>query len=385
MRVLMLSTPFHTHFTPMVPLACALRAAGHEVLVAGQPEVVDAAHSAGLCTASVGERFHANDVLSRKLRPGVRPLQVAGPATPAMLAAGSRIWEMHAKYLLPTYLDLARSWGADLIVSEQMEFTGPIIGAVLGVPAVRHRWGIDALTGPTRESVRLFLAGACERLGLPGFPEDSRWLDPCPPPLQVPDLVRGIPIRPSTFNGAGEMPGWAFEPGSARRVCVCLGRQTLKLNGIGLLRGIVAAFDGLSGVEAVVTVEPEFQEHYADAPANVRIVDPTPLDLILGNCAAVVHHGGASIAMAAASYGIPQLTLPQFMDQFTVGERVVATGVGRSIGTAEQQDDPAVVRDNLRALLDDPGHERAAADVRAATAAMPSPAQVAGDLERLAA
>lgn len=39
MRVLMMSTPAPTHFTPLVSLAWALRGTGHEVVVAGQPDV----------------------------------------------------------------------------------------------------------------------------------------------------------------------------------------------------------------------------------------------------------------------------------------------------------------------------------------------------------
>ncbi|MDW6062592.1 hypothetical protein SAZ11_36845 [Streptomyces sp. FXJ1.4098] len=47
MRVLMMSTPVSSHFAPLVPLAWALRSAGHEVLVAGQPDVMGPARSAG--------------------------------------------------------------------------------------------------------------------------------------------------------------------------------------------------------------------------------------------------------------------------------------------------------------------------------------------------
>ncbi|GAA3035986.1 hypothetical protein GCM10020000_11910 [Streptomyces olivoverticillatus] len=40
MRVLIIPSPVTTHFMPMIPLAWALRAAGHELLVAGQPDVM---------------------------------------------------------------------------------------------------------------------------------------------------------------------------------------------------------------------------------------------------------------------------------------------------------------------------------------------------------
>jgi len=383
MRVLIASTPVTTHFTPMVPLALALRAAGHEVLVLGQPEIADAANGAGLSAIPVGDRFHALELLRGGLPEGVRPIQAGTGDRVAELTSAAQVWRNHASHLLHDYLDVAASWRPDLMVSERMEFTGPVIAAVRGIPVVRHRWGVDPWDGRPLKFAGAFLEPACQRLGLPGYPEDTVLLDPCPPELQVPGAAPGLPIRPTSFNGAGELPDWALEPGSARRVCVCLGRQTLALNGIGLLRAIVAAFDGLSDVEAVITAEPEHQRELGDLPENVRFVDPTPLDLILGSCAAVVHHGGANTNMAATVFGLPQLVLPQIQDQFAAAERVAATGAGLAVETAGRQDDPAVLRENLRALLDDPRHVEAAAGLRLSTTKMPAPAEVVTDLEKL--
>ena len=387
MRVLMLSTPFPTHFTPLVPLAWALRGAGHEVLVAGQPDVTDAAQAAGLCTVVIGDRFHGLDVLQRHLPEGVRPLELMGPTPPEKMAGATKLWEIHARYLLSQYLEFARSWRPDLIVSEQLEFTGQIIGAVLGVPTVQHRWGVDPLSGPSRASARNFLHGACTRLGLDGLPDPDLLLDPCPPALLYPTAAPGSPIGYVPFNGTGTVPPELRVPAApgVRRVVVCLGRQTLVLNGTGLFRSIIAAFEGLDDVEAVVTADPAFHAGFGPLPSNVRVVEPVPLNLFLGTAAAVVHHGGANTTLTSCSFGLPQLILPQLVDQFAHGELVAAAGAARVIPEAAGQNDPAAVREALRDLLDDPVYLKSAQELQQDMAAMPSPAAIVEDLERLAA
>ncbi|GAA2457867.1 DUF1205 domain-containing protein [Streptomyces mauvecolor] len=387
MRVLMLSTPFPTHFTPMVPLAWALMGAGHEVKVAAQPDVTDAARAAGIPAADIGDRFHGLDVLQRHLPEGVRPLEMMGPTPPEKMAGATKLWETHARYLLSSYLDFARAWKPDLIVSEQMELAGQIVAAALGVPSVQHRWGVDPLSGPSRASARNFLHGAAERLGLDGLPDPDLLLDPCPPALRHPSAAPGAPVGYVPFNGAGTAPEWLRGPApeGVRRVVVCLGRQTLVLNGTGLYRSIIAAFDGLAGVEAVVTAGAAFHEGFGQLPDNVRVVEPVPLNMILRDCDAVVHHGGANTTLTSCAFGLPQIVLPQIVDQFASAELLAAAGAARVLGEAAPQNDPNQVREAIRDVLEDARYLKCAQELRADMEEMPSPARVVEDLERLAA
>lgn len=48
MRVLFTTTPGRGHFFPMVPLAWALRCAGHQVVVAAPPQIAESVRAAGL-------------------------------------------------------------------------------------------------------------------------------------------------------------------------------------------------------------------------------------------------------------------------------------------------------------------------------------------------
>ncbi|MFE2096631.1 nucleotide disphospho-sugar-binding domain-containing protein [Streptomyces sp. PTD9-10] len=387
MRVLMLSTPFPTHFTPMVPLAWALKGAGHEVTVAAQPDVTDAARAAGISAVDIGDRFHGLDLLQRHLPPGVRPLELMGPTPPEKMAGATKLWEIHARYLLDAYLEFARDWRPDLIVSEQMELTGAVIGKVLGVPSVQHRWGVDPLSGPSRASARKFLYTAAHRLGLDGLPDPDLLLDPCPPALRHPSAAPGAPIGYVPFNGVGTVPEWLRVPApeGLRRVAVCLGHQTLVLNGTGLFQTIIESFAGLEGVEAVVTAAPEFHERFGELPDNVRVVEPVPLNLFLRDCDAVVHHGGANTTMTACVFGLPQVVLPQLVDQFASAELLAAAGAARVLPEAAPQNDPAQVRAAIADVLGDDGYLKGARKLYDDMAAMPSPARVVADLELLAA
>ncbi|KAK1179453.1 DUF1205 domain-containing protein [Streptomyces sp. NBS 14/10] len=388
MRVLMTTTPSPSHLAPMIPLAWALRAAGHEVLVMGQPDIQKTAHAAGLTSVSVGAPYYGNDSVLPYLPPGIRPLQALGRNNKEVLPGAAKVYATHARYMVRSYLDVAREWRPDLVVGEQFDYTSLMIGGALGVPAVHHRWGVDPLTGPARPIAAIFLDGLCRRLGMDGLPEPHAVLDPCPPSLQDPDAAPGTPIRFVPFNGVGTRPTWVTEPRAGRRVCVTLGRQTLVTNGLPLLRHVLEAFDGLrdgadAAVEAVVTVDPRFRDQVGAVPAAVRIVDPTPLNLFLHTCDAVIHHGGCGSALTATAAGLPQLVLPQLLDQFTVGDALADAGAGISLDTAAAQDDPERVRAAVSALLTEEGHRRAAAELADEVRNMPSPAAVAADLEQL--
>ncbi|MEU5103051.1 MULTISPECIES: nucleotide disphospho-sugar-binding domain-containing protein [unclassified Streptomyces] len=386
MRVLMLSTPVSTHAQPLVPLAWALRSAGHEVLFAGQPDVTGTVRSAGLSTVTMGEWFHADEILRATLPEGKRLIETRGRPTPEEVVGSTRVWMSHTRYVLPDYLDFARVFRPDLVVSDMLEFGAPIVAGVLGVPAVQHRWGVDPYTAGAYPAARLALQGVCRRLGLEGLPDPAVLLDPCPPVLQLPDALPGTPVRYIPSNGSGPVPSWLRadrrSPGK-RRVAVSLGVRTLELGGIPHVRRLLRAFDGLGDVEALATIDEAYRERVGPVPSNVRLIDPIPLHLFLRTCDAMVHHGGAGTALTATAFGLPQLVLPQLTDMFDAGDRIAAAGAGITFDDAAAQDDPERLREALTALLDEPGYAKAAAELSREMRRLPAPPQIVTDLERL--
>ncbi|MEU2283763.1 nucleotide disphospho-sugar-binding domain-containing protein [Streptomyces sp. NPDC013178] len=387
MRVLVISTPVPTHFQPLVPLLWALRGAGHEVTVLGQPDVFGAVRACGLTGVRVGEPFDVNAMLLKGLPEQQRPLQARPRPAPELIGGYGRVWWAHATSLLDRYTDVAEEYRPQLILADPLEYCSLVIGARLGVPVAHHRWTVDAISGPARRFVRPDFQELCEKLGLSGLPDPDVLLDPCPPSLRIPDGEPGVPIRYVPYNGGGEVPAWVRAdrgPGAGRRrVAVSLG-NTLALHGERFTRALLRALAARPGTEILVTLPEPYRTAIGPLPDGVTAIDPLPLHLFLGTCDAMVHHGGAGTAMTATAFGLPQLTLPQLADHFPLGDRLAATGAGLSLETAARQDDPRVVGEALDDLLSDPRYAESARGLAAEMAAMPSPAAVAADLEDLA-
>lgn len=388
MRVLMLSTPSPSHFTPMLPMAWALLSAGHQVLVAGQPDVLEAARSGGLNATKVGEVFDGDGMLSQGLGEGQRPIQ-ARPRPPlADLGGYGRVWWANAEKVLDEVLEFARGFRPDLVLADQMEYTSLFVAGALGVPAVHHRWGVDALSGPARAYVRDAVRAKGEELGIDVPEGPAAMLDPCPPSLQWPTAEPGLQVRYVPSNGNGELPDWLRHGRDTRlrlrRVAVSFSGSTLALNGVPFVRRMLAAFEDVPRTEAVATVGAAFRPQLGEVPYNVRMVDPVPLHLMLGTCDAMVHHGGAGTTLTATAFGLPQLALPQLADHFVHGDRIAEEGLGLSVDTAAEQDDPARLRDALNELLSTPSFAGRARELAREREAAPPPSHVVADLEKLA-
>ncbi|GGN74396.1 glycosyl transferase [Streptomyces albiflavescens] len=387
MRVLFAAVSVTSHLLPMVPLAGALRAAGHEVLLVGQPDLLPEAEAAGFVTAAVGsEQLEAE---RRRKMAQVAKQQATVPGgtwQPTWDQLAAR-WRERVNGVLDDYLEIGRWWRPDLIVTDPLEFSARILGGALGVPVVVHRWGPETMSTEAAEPARRALADTCARFGVPdGLGDPALVVDPCPPGLQFPAAAPARAVRHVPFNGAGSVPRWARQDtGGRRRVCVSLGSMPAHLGGLSLLRTLASAVAGLDRVEAVVPLAPELREQIGELPDCVRVVDPVPLHLFLDGCTAVLHHGGSGTALTAIAHGLPQLVLPQFNPALAMcGERVAATGVGLNLAAESRPDAPAITT-ALRALLDDPGPRTRAEAVRRDMARQPTPAALVPDLESLAA
>ncbi|KMS77323.1 hypothetical protein ACM01_01460 [Streptomyces viridochromogenes] len=390
MRVLFMSTPSPSHFTPMIPLAWALRTAGHDVLVAGQPDVVGPALDAGLPAAEIGDTYDALEAITARLPKGKRPNQ-AGRAQVTDPGALTLVmpWLMHTRYLMKEYLALAREWGPHLVVSDPMEFSALFIGGMLGVPVVHQRWDIDRSGDEPIRTARALLGARFARLGLRGeLPGPSLVLDCCPPSVRRAGPEGSGPpvksLRYVPYNGVGTVPGVLAEPAPGR-VAVSLGGLTADLNGVPLFRTVVDALEGLEDVRPVVTLPARHHAALGPVGAATHVTGPVPLSLFLDSCAAVVHHGGTGTTLTSCLYGLPQLVLPQLGNESVWGACLVDAGLALMLADPAEQDDPAVVRAAARRLLDDERFAVSARKVAQEMASLPSPAALVPELEALCA
>lgn len=379
MRMLFCTWAWQSHLFPMVPLAWACRAAGHQVRVASQPGLTPVIRQAGLDAVPVGHDVDVPGfVREYLLRPGGR---AAGPRQGRPRALDMLV-EL-ADSMADDLIGQARRWRPDVIVYELTTWAGPLAAAAIGVPAVRVLYGVDLLERATD-----FLPDAIEplagRLGLSGVDVRGRMtVDPCPPRLQVPTGYRPQEIRYVPYNGPGTVPDLLPAKGNKPRICVTWGTTMAKLESRRMLAERVAkAVAGLDG-EIVVAFAEEHTELVTGLPEDVRSLTGVPLDLVLPSCDLVLHHGGAGTTLTAMTHGVPQLVIPQLPDHQLHGRRLAATGSGRVI--AEEDADAASIREAATEMLADEGFSRAAATLAAESRLRPPPADVVGVLEKLAA
>ncbi|MFC4533203.1 nucleotide disphospho-sugar-binding domain-containing protein [Sphaerisporangium dianthi] len=387
MRVLFISWAWPSHFYPMVPLAWAMRSAGHEVLVATQPAMTEAAVRTGLPVALVGR---SDDTLSEIRR-------IGGPQKEdnrfrswtdlrRFRSLNAQLYVRLAEDMIPATRALAAEWRPDMVVFEPTTYAGPVVAAELGVPAVRHLWGVD-FPYLLREFDDEALAPLRARFDLdPVETLGVATVDVCPERMQVPPsphvpmAVRRLRARYTPYNGPAVMPRWLLTPPERPRICVTGGTSWVHVPHPSQTGRIIRAAATLD-VEVVAAVTAEAAAQMGPMPDNVRFARSLPLHLLLPTCVAYSSQGGMGSIMTAVTCGLPQLAAPLVADQRLNAERLVSTGAARMVLPHEA--DAETIRSHLSALLSDPAHREAAATLRAESQAQAPLSEVVEELASL--
>src|SRR5215469_1772947 len=179
MRVLFVTNPGEGQFYPIVPSAWALRAAGHDVLVAAPAEFLPKIRSAGLPAAASSEPLDAVAIMTRASGGSLRPVDMPWEDQVRAAARGHR---MLTERTLPGLSALIGGWRPDLVVGESVAFCAPLAAGRHGVPWVEHRHGLamPAILGK-------FVAEELNR----ELPAPMLIVDNCPPSLQHEDAPPG--------------------------------------------------------------------------------------------------------------------------------------------------------------------------------------------------
>lgn len=390
MRVLFTGWAWPSHVYPMVPLAWACRAAGHEVRVAAPPGLESVIVRAGLTPARVGRDVDVTGVVrsfAREAAPGNGSGPAPRPAGGKPSAETPRALRMFvdlAESMVDDLVAFARDWRADLIVYDPTAWAGPLAAAAVGVPSVRQLYGVDLLF-PARAAMSRALEPIRDRLGVGEVdPLGSLTVDPCPAGLQkdMPGVRRRMRYLP--YNGAHDVsPAASPERPDRPVICVTWGTTMSRLGHRFFLAGHVAR--ALAGVDAevVLAVTPAQRATLGPLPPNVRVVESAPLHLLLPGADLVVHHGGAGSMLTGLVNGLPQLALPRLPDHIGHARRLAATGAGLALDPVDGFE-AAEIRRAVEDMLASPGHERSARRLSEEMAAHSTPAALVADLERLA-
>ncbi len=414
MRVLFVANPEKAHLLAMVPLAWALRTAGHEVRVAGQPAFADLVTQAGLTAVPVGRDADLWNLLPRDPRyppwhwepeyglPA--PYDVAADpakATLEHLTAGYtevlHTWHKPACFPMITALvEFARHWEPDLIVWEPLALAGPIAAKACGAAHARLLWSIDVF-GVTRARF-LQLRPAADPLGewLGGyarmygdeFSEDMLTgqftIDQLPASLRMSADLTYLPVRYTPYGGPAAVPAWLWEPPPRPRVALTMGLSLTDHEG-GYAVSVADVLAALSDVdvELVATIAQPEAAKLSSIPQNARLVPYVPLHALVPTCAAVISHGGFGTFLTTALHGVPQLAMPWDFDGPEFARRAAAQGA--TLVLPADRATAADIRESVLRLLHEPVFRERAWQLRDEMAALPSPNEIVPQLEELAA
>ncbi|SEP52632.1 N-glycosyltransferase [Amycolatopsis saalfeldensis] len=372
MRVLLTGLPIRSHLVPVVvPVALALRRAGHEVAIATGSAVAEEISRLGVPVL----------VLPRALAPeevGRRPELMAGTGfSPEQF----RQWrpEVTGPLSVPLFnglmtaefagdlLDAAKTWRPDVIVRETNEYGGYLAAEVLGLPLavldiaplisrlvpdlterlnrLREDLGLPAIEEATHAS-GLLTAGL---LPEPWYPEDQR--TPGHRYYRVPATTDEQPLDPAIVDFPADRPFVLAGFGS--------NAHSLLATGSELMRSTVDALGSLPvRAVAVLGSEQAVAAWTGPRPANVHLASFVPQRSLLGACDLFLTHAGFSGVREALSAGVPMVAVPLFAEQPENAARVHGLGLGVHIDPAGLTAD--VLAAGLERVLDEPSCRSAA-------------------------
>ncbi|MBZ2409382.1 activator-dependent family glycosyltransferase [Streptomyces sp. L06] len=419
MRVLFTTTPEKSLFQQMVPLAWALRTAGHEVRIASQPSFAETITRSGLTAVPVGnersgrrlaglhpERTEAErDGLPSPYHAAERPLEQCDYDD---LRAGYEqvVAQWHKTDNFPITADLvafARAWRPDLVIWEPLTYAGAIAATATGAAHARLLWSIDVL-GLARERflalkerqpadkrsdpLAEWLGGYARKYGgeyTEAMAMGHFSIDQFPASLRMTAAGHEyVPMRYVPYGGPVSVPRWLWEAPAAPRVALTLGIAATN-SFAGYIADVSDILDSLADldIEVVATIAESEQAKLRAVPDNVRVVSYVPLHVLLPTCSAVINHAGPGTFLTTALNPVPQVAVPYDFDEPELARRAEAQGSVLAIRADRATG--AKVRADLLRVLNEPRFTEAATALRDEFLALPSPNALVPRLEQLAA
>lgn len=378
MRVLVTTTSGTGHIHPVVPLARALREAGHDVVWATAQGSCPLVEQLGFDTRPAGL---SNEERAARMRSDhADAMRLGGPAK-RVAVFRALFGEVAGPVMLDALGPLLDELQPDVVVHEMAELAAAPAATARGIRHVTV-----AFSGLLPEAVRATAAPSVARLwesaGVEPDPEfgfySHAYLHPFPPSLgQRPDRPSVVDMRPGQAEAASssEVPSSPESLGTRRPlVYMTYGTEMSALAPWPVLIGAALAVDA----DVVVTVGGGgdldlLRETVAAAGGadRVHVERYVPQEVLLGRAAAVVSHGGAGTTLAALAHGVPQLLVPTGADQFENARAI--TGAGAGLAVAADEATVAGVADAVAHLLADTAFRDRAAHVADEIASMPAP------------
>ena len=372
MRVVLLTYGSRGDVEPMLGLAVELRALGAQVRVCAPPDFAELLDEAGMPLVPVGQSVRE---MVRGSVTGAAPLSAADlPRRAAALVtaaydaatfaadggcdavvatglipagAGARsvaeqlgvpyVWASYFPTYLPSPHHPPYEWSGTPLPPELTDnralwdLNAEQMNALFGEAVNTHRTSIGL---PRVDQVRDHVF--TDRPWLAADPTLAPWLEPAD--LDV--VCTGAWLRPDHRPLPAELE--AFLAAGAPPVYVGFGSMPM-LDAEHVAKAAVEAVRALG--RRVLLSRGWAELALIDDQHDCHAVGEVNQQALFGRVAAVVHHGGAGTTTAAARAGVPQVVVPQIVDQPYWASRVAELGVGAA------HDGPTPTADSLTTAL----------------------------------
>ena len=357
---------------PMLPLVRAASAAGHQVVVATGPDLVDELQRRGYQTWSIGPT--AREAWS-ELRSSQPPVDAAEQFARSASVLLGRPGVARSRDVLSR----AAHWAPDVVVHSLTEIVGAEVAALTGA--------LEIVVGPTGEVrgaqalLPLVTAELAAALSTPDRYADilaAPYIDP-----RVPALASDRPsafanvrrVRPELDEPVHRLPLRVQRFGDRRTVLLSLGRHAVRPQ---LLSTALQGLRGF-GINLIVETSPAIGlSGLGQAPRNVAVGQVIDYARALPLCTGVITNAAAELTVGALGHGLPMVNLPGSGSQLITAHRVSRIGAGITVLPGRLT--PDAVRHAVADLFADPAYAAAAQVQEAAIAALPSAADVLSDL-----
>ena len=340
------------HFHPLVPVARAAVAAGHEVAVAGSGGLTSQVEAAGFLAFATSQPRPAGATPPPRDPAPLAPTD----ARAAEVEFAENFADKGARRHATAVQEHLRDWRPDVVVRDEADLGSAIAAEVCGIPAATVLvLAAGMLVRP--ELVSPPLAALRAEHGLPPDPGPAMLtgdlvLAPFAPSFRSPASPVPLPERTLWFRPEDHV---GFTPPTARhRVYVTLGTVFNSESG-DLFERLLA---GLAGVDADVLATVGRHLDPADfgpQPGHVRIERFVPQAEVLRVTDLVVSHGGSGSLTAALAHGLPSVLLPLGADQPHNARRAEELGVAHTLDAA------TVTPDGIRRAVEHALRDEAAA------------------------
>ncbi len=366
--------PAYGHVYPLMPLALAARAAGHDVRFATTGRFLDVIRGLGFAADDVGVTLEAaRDQLLASVAATEMPRASDGRPDIEM---GTRLFlEVVAPRTAADLAPLLTRFEPDVVVYEQYDVGAAVAAHRAGISAVCHSLSprlpdeiVEMIAGDHLD--RLWHAHGCRAPSFDVFTGDV-YLDIFPAGLQQPsfrDDPARVALRPIPFVEPGALvPEWL---GRHDRPLVYLTLGTV-VSTDEVLRPVAEGLGALD-VDVLLALGSAHGANLGPLPPNVHVEAFVDQPAVLRHADLAVHHGGSGTILGALIHGTRQVLVPKGADQFWNADLMARAGLAAVLEPSHVTPDEVA-----RAAATELANDRPAGEaVRREIAAMPDPSDV---------